>query len=279
MLEKNLFHIWFQGCDTITQDKFKINIKNWKLMNPDWNYKCYNNNDLQKTCYQFSKQCGQAYDKAKEMHTKIDLGKMTLVYNNGGMSLDMDQYALRPLSYSKEIQNLLTHPAKHIIAFTKGSNSPIANIIYVQNTTFYNNAIVIATKGNPILKDWINTMIHNIETISPNIKDTEYVFKTTGPYCYNKFIQKNINRNDSVIISLPPQVFEPCNQSGQCNITDSTISLHQYELTWIGKSFRSCIVYLPYLYWIPLIIVLGYYNIPSLLCILLIYFTLTYRTK
>ena len=104
---KNIYQVWFQGKDNLKNKLFLENINNWKLLNPDWNYYLLSDKELQLECKKFSDECLLAYNLGKTMHTKIDLGKLCAIYNNGGMMIDMDMFILRSLDNSQEIQDVL----------------------------------------------------------------------------------------------------------------------------------------------------------------------------
>ena len=105
---KNIFQVWFQGYENITNNIYKQNMNNWQLLNPDWNYKCVNDSDLRKASELFSVECLNAYNNAKFMHAKIDLGKLLLIYLYGGIMIDMDMAPLRKLSSSKYVNDVIS---------------------------------------------------------------------------------------------------------------------------------------------------------------------------
>ena len=105
--QKNIFQVWFQGCDKVENETFTQNMLNWKNMNKDWNYHCLSDEDLRKECAAFSKDCLDTYDSFDLMHLKIDFGRYVTLYNHGGIYTDVDTFVLRPLSSSANINEII----------------------------------------------------------------------------------------------------------------------------------------------------------------------------
>jgi len=258
---KNIFQVWFQGYENIKDEKFIENIKNWKKLNPDWNYKLLNDTDLEYSCKNYSLNCLQAYKKAKSMHTKIDLGKLVNLYLYGGVIVDMDMYILRSLNYSKYIKKIIKlyeEDNQDIIGLSLGNVATFESYIYVGNPICYNNAIIIASAKNKFIKLFIEKIIEKIENLEHiNISNFEYINKTSGPKSFNNYINKNIKNNLSKIITIPCNVFEPCKANKSCIITDETISLHVFEMSWLPVYLKGLyIFYLDYSHILILLLIL-----------------------
>lgn len=247
IFKKNIFQIWFQGYNNITNPEFKTNIRNWKEMNSEWNYKCLDEYDLERLCQEYGKKCYEAYKKTHNMHTKIDLGRMVVMYLRGGIFVDMDMFAFRPLRYSKELNDLINSKKANILGLSKIYTHPLENLIAYQIYELYNNAVIISSKGNLILKKLIDEYIKNIIR-TPNSKhmiDYMYVNQTTGPKAFNKIIQPLINNIDKTkhdIKIFDYTVFEPCELNGKCNINKNTISIHRFEMSWMPKWGKELII-------------------------------------
>jgi len=258
---KNIFQVWFQGYENIKDKKFIENIKNWKRLNPDWNYKLLNDTDLEYSCKNYSLNCLQAYKKAKSMHTKIDLGKLVNLYLQGGIMVDMDMYILRSLEYSKYIKNIIKSyekDGKNIVGLSLANVDKFESYIYIGKPIFYNNAVIISSPKNEFIKLLIDKIIDNIENLEHiNISNFEYINKTSGPIIFNNYINQNITNNISEIINIPYNVFEPCRANKSCIITDETISLHVFEMSWLPVYLKSiCVFYLDYSHILILLLIL-----------------------
>jgi len=131
---KNLYQVWYQGRDNITRKEFVINIKNWEMMNHDWNYQCLDNVGLEKACLEYSKDCYDLYKSMSIMHMKIDLARYVLIYLYGGIYADVDAYVLRPLDYSKYINKVIKtyeKKNKHVIGVSCCNTNLIESFFFV----------------------------------------------------------------------------------------------------------------------------------------------------
>ncbi len=237
LFNKNIFQVWFQGIDNLTDLTFKQNVKNWKLLNPDWNYYCFNDSDLRKLCYIYSQQCGKAYDNAQYMHAKIDLGRFVCLYLKGGIMIDMDMYVLRSLNSLHNIDAFI-NTKEHIIGVSKMNLNFIESFIYSGKSESYNNAVILSTVNNPLIKIWIDQMVDNILNIKdPYTNSSIYISMTTGPNLFNKIFTKQ-NILLSKIIVYPNTIFEPCEPVGYCNIKKDSISIHKFELSWLPNELK-----------------------------------------
>jgi mannosyltransferase OCH1-like enzyme len=248
---KNIFQVWYQGCDNIVEDKFKINIKKWKDLNPEWKYHCVDDSFLENACKQFSDECYSIYKKLDVMHMKIDLGRYVLIYLYGGMYADMDAFILRPLDFSKKVEEIINtyeQNGKHVIGL---SSVPISTLetffmTWKFNSVALNNAIMFSSPRNPILKKYIEHIIDNIKEQDANKSYFNINFlkiqNTTGPMTFNNFFNKQDNTTqDNTIIVFKPNVFEPCTIDQQCQIDENTIALHLFESSWVSPLMKGLV--------------------------------------
>lgn len=241
MSVKNIYQVWYQGFDKIEDKKFKMNVKQWKHLNePDgWTYYPITSVELENACSDFSQECLNAYYKFDLMHLKIDLGKLCLIYNNGGIFVDMDAYVLRPLNYNDNLQNIIYNYENYrteMLCLSSYNVSIVEQILLSGHTFKVNNAIMFSTPRHAILKKYIEHVINNINKQNKCIHDYRLIQKTTGPLVLQAFFKKYIN-HDKIFI-FPNEIFEPCDLSKNCKIKDSTIAIHQFELSWIKGTLK-----------------------------------------
>lgn len=273
---RNIFQVWYQGCENIPNEKFKTNINNWKVLNPDWNYYCVDDTLLLAACKEYSNECYEIYKECSIMHNKIDLARYVLIYLYGGIYVDMDAYILRPL-HSSSLLNELIHTYEKENIPTLGLSclniNPIESALLVQNRKMINNAIMISSPKNPLLKKFIDYTIENLRKKKGSIMNYTSLFSvnlTTGPVALNYFFNNNKNLDDSTkIFYFPASSFEPCDFSNHCMINEDTISIHMFEQSWLSPSIRK----LNGIYQIA-----KPYIIPSLI-VLIIYFGVVIKRK
>jgi mannosyltransferase OCH1-like enzyme len=234
---KNIFQVWFQGCHTVDNPLFIQNMTNWKTLNKEWTYRCVSDTDLQNVCKQFSDECYFTYLKFEDMHSKIDFGRYVLLYIYGGLYVDMDAYILRSLQLSTPINQLINkfNSKTHVMGFSSLNTSALESMVYVQRSTMLNNAILLSSPKNPILKTFIEFIIEKAKTNKRLSQQFERVTQTTGPLMFNRFFWEvidNLSSSEHILEVFPSTVFEPC-FGNTCALSNNTISIHTMEATWV----------------------------------------------
>lgn len=247
---KNIFICWLQGQDHLnTHPKailFNENLKNWQLLNPDWNVKLVSDIDLRNACKTFSKECLALYDSFDLIHLKIDLGRYVMLYLNGGMYVDMDMYVLRSLKTSTKVQDLIEQASsnKHVLGLSTLNLDYQESFMFIGRPNVINNAMMISTKKNPLLFLAIQTIISKANKYS-NDNSYSKIQNSTGPIFINKFFAKFIDyplTNKKFHIELfQHYYFEPTPPQGNSDIREETIAIHKMELSWIPSHVKSSI--------------------------------------
>lgn len=234
-----LIHIvWFQGVAKLTRPAFLTNVKNWQILNPDWKVNVLDDDALENECRQHSDDAYATYRKFTTMHQKIDFGRFITVFNKGGIYVDMDAYAFRPLCFSSQILQLITrHEVENqlTLGISLSSASPFQSYIVSQgkSSIFLNNAIMMSSPRQPDLGRFIARIIQIMKLqVAVSLQDS------TGPRIFGAFFQPLLHNNPNIIV-FPATLFEPCSLDGSCRIDDQTIALHKYELSWISRRLRG----------------------------------------
>lgn len=273
---KNIFQVWLQGCDDETIKKRKNlyeNKHNWELINDNWNYNCISDIDLEHSCKKLSKEFPndlqlkdtlRMYNIFKKgpMHLRIDFGRYVILFLYGGLYVDMDAYILRKLDNSdtmKEIINMYENSnIDSILGLSLFPVNKLESVFYTGETKMINNAIMIASPYNPILKLLIQSIIKDglkrEEEISDINLNHNLITNLTGPVFVNKFLNKlSANPPDNTfftrnkILYINNKVFEPCAPFSNCDITNDTVSIHQMEMSWISPFTKNMI---KFYYWL-----------------------------
>jgi mannosyltransferase OCH1-like enzyme len=247
---RRITQIWIQGYEKIEKDIFRQNIHNWQILNQKWEYKLLDDTSLQDTCLRYSQECLEVYNSL-EVVSKSDLGRIVDLYLNGGVYVDMDMYALRSLDSSKELNELIEKYengiASNILGLSSNKASYIESYITVQSDMVLGNVITITNALNPLIKEYLDTMISNFKSTSKNYPRVIYINKTSGPMVFNRFMNNNLINNNKHNITykiFDYNVFEPCDILGRCDITDNTLSIHKFEASWIGEKSKTCLKFI-----------------------------------
>lgn len=274
VLDKNIFICWFQGQEHLnTHPKaslFNENLKNWKLLNPEWNIQLVTDNDLKNACKKFSKECLDLYNSFDLIHLKIDLGRYVLLYLYGGMYIDMDMYVLRSLKSSIQFQKLIDKAIdnKHILGLSSLNLDIQESFMFIGRPQVVNNAMMISTKHNPLLFLAIQKIISKSKKYS-TLNAYSKIQQLTGPIFINKFFSKFIDHllttSKFHIEIFPHYYFEPSPPKGYSDIREETIAIHKMELSWIPSHIKSSIKF--------------YYKIKPLILPIIIPFVIIYTYK
>jgi mannosyltransferase OCH1-like enzyme len=242
---KNMFQVWFQGCDKLTNQVYQQNITSWKMFNPDWSYKCMSETNLREECKKYSKDALDVFDSVQPMHVKIDLGRYITLYNMGGIYLDMDAYAFRPLRLSKDVTELIKiyeTTGKHVLGLSCLNIDKAEAYLFVNKNVMLNNAIMMSSPFNPILKEYIDNVLKRYHQYSQDqsISNFWLIQQTTGPKYFNEYFHSSGIQSDATntIHVFNHDVFEPC-QKNKCNITDNTVAIHNMDMTWVNPTIKT----------------------------------------
>jgi len=252
--------IWFQGWRHESfPEKYNKNVEALVKQNPTWEHKKWDEKSLAKECAKISVQCKECFDNFPLLIQKVDFGRLAVLYNYGGVSIDCDQECVKPLEDTPEFKT-----AEFIISKSVGSSVLHWFASVFTTTKLYNNAtIMTVAKNEKVLK-----IIHDIMKSSESrancmwrnglLSKTCFVTLTTGPVQVTKSLQ-TVNENQLVVLN--PVFLESPNQNQQ------SILVHRHEQSWInpvGRYFHKmflkhpCLVYPAlFLLFLPLIIILA----------------------
>lgn len=237
---KRLGIVWFQGEENLKKTTFIENIYNWRLINPDWEVIVLDDRALRQICKNYSDECLKVYDSFDIMHLKIDFGRYVSLWETVSMYVDIDCFAFRSLSKSIAFSNFVKkyEQFEHILGLSKTNTNVIEK--FVTNLSI-NNAIMISSPRNPVVKQLIDSIIMQNLDYKPttNLSSTYFsVLTTTGPIMFNKFFE-NIKTCPNVYIEkFPFYMFEPGQNFQNFDIRDETVALHKFEMSWLSPQMK-----------------------------------------
>ena len=175
--------------DELFPAELRENVERLKEMNPDWEYRFYNDDDILlyikrhfPDLLTFYKKIDPSYGAAR-----ADFFRYLLMYNEGGVYLDIKSNVLNPLSeiVQKSDKYLLSHWPASLPARLRGVHPGITHPIGE-----YQQWHIASVPGHPFLKSVINNVCCNIENYNPIFHDfgTWGVLNLTGPIAYTEAI-------------------------------------------------------------------------------------------
>lgn len=228
-IPKIIHQIWMQGINDVS-DQNMSRINNIVNLHKKWKYVLWDENMI----YELLKNNPDwldEYDKFVYLHQKVDFAKFVILYNFGGIYIDID------CDIIKNLDDIFAKIDDYDIILSKMSDKidSISNYIMCgKNSDCLNNGIIIGKPHTYIL----SYLIENFKT-QCNFYENKImcIQNTTGPPIFNELIDlyiKNNNKPDDILI-LPNYYFEPC--IGQrCSIEAETYIAHKHELSWLSEN-------------------------------------------
>ena len=216
MIPKNIHLIWYQSWDEFPE-RFHANVRSIIEKNPDYKIFYWDNESMREELKDMGQEYLDRYDSFKLLHQKIDFFRYAVLYNRGGISVDTDVVALKGFD---SVPNIET---SDLIVSEKPHSKSM------------NNATILASKNNPILK----YLIDNITTpCGENETDYKCIQRTTGPYAFNKIL-KDFKED---IVVLDKVYMEPCaSLDSYCHPSEESVLNHLHELSWLKPWHKNLI--------------------------------------
>lgn len=226
MIPLNIHQIWIQG-EKYIPEKFKENIKINKEMNPEFNYKIWDEIDIL-NLIKNDPEYIKTYYTLQYLHQKADFGRYIILDKIGGIYIDMDAKTHKPLI------NLIKELSNYDFIVSKVDTDLIESYIVCGNKYCINNGVIFSAPGSKMIKEIINKVIDNPSCGSLDMK-LSCIHKTTGPTMFSDTI---FMKNNEKVKILNSEYLEPCKQD-ICNITENTYIIHKHEATWIPDFIKK----------------------------------------
>lgn len=220
-IPKIIHQIWLGG--NLPQKYFGF-IESWKKFHPEWEYKLWTDNDIDKLGLVNRK----IYDETDNFAQKSDIARYEILYRLGGLYVDTDFECLKPF----DIWN-------YSLDFYVG--------IEFSSRFKLNNALIAATKNHPILLDCINQIdesfynVKNSDQLSTPDDYVELIIKQTGPLFLTNIIKNHWDNPELKIGIFPNTFFYPFNAVEQRQgdiakyIKTETFAVHHWSMSWVPE--------------------------------------------
>ena len=169
--------------------QIQTNINQLKNENPDWDFRLYDDQDIDEYIQSHFPQLFATYKKINPKYgaAKADFFRYLVMYKDGGIYLDIKSGLDKPLSaiIKNTDQYILSYWPRHYPKIMHGQHNGITNLIGE-----YQQWHIISVAGHPYLKSVINNVCSNIANYNPFFHDfgSWGVFNLTGPIAYTEAI-------------------------------------------------------------------------------------------
>lgn len=236
---RRIFQIWYQG-EAALKPLFAESVRNWQLLNPGWTHELLDADGLRAECWAYSADAGRTYDAMTLLHHKVDFARFVLLARHGGIYVDMDCYPLRSLDGSRHVREFIErHEAgEDVVGLSHALVTQVEALLYSGARVQLNNGIVMSSPGHPLTRGFVRNMMLRFHA-NPDA-DVEAV---TGPSAVNDFFLPHYDvdsgRGSGGLVVFPATLFEPCDLNSVCLLTDDTVALHKYELSWVSGPLKA----------------------------------------
>jgi len=213
--------IWLQGWDELPE-KFHKNVRLLEQKNPEYRHMKWDEESLRRECEKIGPEVLARFDSFSYLIQKVDLGRLVVLYNYGGISVDTDMKPLRPIASTPHLDS-----AECMISMGAFPLNIIGHT---------NNAVILCRPGHPFVEDAVQTIA------GASVKEADYSTKelyidaTTGP----RFLEVVIGRHREKIVFLNNKFYEPCfSVDPICRPSEDSIMLHEHEMSWVSPFFRD----------------------------------------
>jgi inositol phosphorylceramide mannosyltransferase catalytic subunit len=168
------------------------NVHLLKAMNPDWEHRVYDDDDITNYINTNYPELLSLYNKINPVYgaAKADFFRYVLIYNEGGIYLDIKS------SLSKPLNEVLTADDRYLLCHWQNEPGGIHKNIGFHSCIAspfgeFQQWHIAAVKGHPFLKAVIENVCNNIQNYNPFIHDTGgwSVVNLTGPIAYSLAIE------------------------------------------------------------------------------------------
>lgn len=173
------------------------NIIALKQINPDWEFRLYDDKDIEQYIHQHYPSLMSTFKKISPAYgvAKADLFRYLVIYNEGGVYLDIKSSVQQPLN------TIIQDDDEYLLCHWQNSPGQIHQGIGFHRCIAnprgeFQQWHVIARSGHPFLKAVIENVCHNIHHYNPFLHDTGGwgVVNLTGPIAYTLAIEPHLQK-------------------------------------------------------------------------------------
>lgn len=179
------------------------NIDKLKALNPDWEFRFYDDDDIEQYIRRHYPSLITTYQKISPSYgvAKADLFRYLVIYHDGGIYLDIKSSADIPFN------ELILPDDRYLLSHWLNGPGQVHEAIGFHRCIPHTHGEfqqwhVIATSGHPFLKAVIENVCNNIHHYNPVLHDTGGwgVVNLTGPIAYTLAISKYLHHHPHRIV-------------------------------------------------------------------------------
>jgi mannosyltransferase OCH1-like enzyme len=210
-IPETIHQIWVGG--TAVPTKFKKLIKTWKELHPQWEYKLWLDEDVEKLHLRNR----VFYDTTSDPIEKANIARYEILEQFGGAYIDIDFLCLKPLDVFHRRYDFYT------------------GIAPTDCAAMLNNALIACGPGHPIIKHCIDRVRDDFSKVNR--------FERTGVMHYSRSFFARVKSSPGISIALPASFFYPLGKSDKKYYDEETakpetFAVHYWASTPVGKKSK-----------------------------------------
>lgn len=224
-----IHQIWMQGEPAIP-DEYRRHATTLRAMNPEFEYKVWDERELERVCAGLGDRYLRAFRSAPHMHQRVDFGRYCVIYRYGGISIDMDVVPIKPIG-----PVVARVPEDRLGVTEMALTRTEASIMALRPMDYWlNNATLIAPRpGMPACRILVDKMADRL--LNPGWRaycpKSMSIMVTTGPAYFTRVFRDHVP--DHMVHRLAADYFEPCvGYDDECGPTKDTVVDHRHDGTW-----------------------------------------------
>lgn len=180
---------YLKPSDPAFPEELRANITDIQNQNPDWEYRFYDDADIEKYIKDNTPELFDYYQKLGDEYgaARADFFRYVVIYCDGGVYLDVKSLTKRPLN------EVLLEDDKYVLSYWPEfmRESGMGKHQSIKNPDGeFQQWHVISVSGHPFLETVINNVCNNINHYNPVLHDCGAwgVLNLTGPIAYSEAI-------------------------------------------------------------------------------------------
>jgi len=202
LIPKKIHQIWIGGE---VPEKFRGWMTTWQEKHPDWEYKLWTDADIETFPFQYP----ETFFRAKNLGAKSDIWRYEILYQEGGVYVDVDFEAVSALD------PLLYH---HFFVGIGGFD-------------YINNAIIGSAPGHPLLQRLLKILC------SYPTSHFDLPWYHTGPLFFTKQLYAYLKMHPEEVTVYPTGFFYPLPNEYRFMQRRGALSREQIESFFIPETF------------------------------------------
>ncbi|MBE2287325.1 MAG: hypothetical protein IAE77_27975 [Prosthecobacter sp.] len=201
--------------------------QSWRVHHPDWEYRLWTDEDNSRLIHECYPQFVDFWDRPLPPIIKIDFVRLAFMHQFGGIYVDMDFEALRPLTP-------LFQDSKMIVGREKGGIG-----MQFRGRDFLCNALIASPAGHPLWLDLMQEMIRRLRPRGKFEREPIYVLHMTLEVFDAVLEAYQQTHSDLVITSH--EMFYPAPPT--CRLVQArremaaeldSYAIHHFDGSWLG---------------------------------------------